>query len=100
MCQFMGELGYDCTGPSPMFMDNQSAIQVVKNPEHHGCMKHLDLWYFWLHDEVAKGHLSAQYIPTADMAADLLTKPLAHIKVQMACQLLGLTPLAPSKHLG
>jgi hypothetical protein len=81
-------------------MDNQSAIQVVKNPEHHGHMKHLDSRFFWLRDEVAKGHLSAQCIPTADMAADLLTKPLAHIKVQIACQLLGLTPLMPSKHSG
>ena len=24
-------------------MDNQSAIAVAKNPEHHGRMKHLDL---------------------------------------------------------
>jgi hypothetical protein len=100
MHQFLGELGYDCTVPSPMFMDNQSAIQVVKNPEHHGHMKHLDLRFFWLRDEVAKGHLSAQYIWTADIATDLLTKPLACIKVQIACQLLGLTPLMPSKHSG
>jgi hypothetical protein len=59
-------------------------IQVGKNPEHHGCMKHLDLRFFWLRDEVEKQHLALGYIPTAAMAADLLTKPLGHLKVQTA----------------
>jgi hypothetical protein len=37
---FMGELGYDISGPSLLRMDNQSAIAVSKNPEHHSKMKH------------------------------------------------------------
>jgi hypothetical protein len=43
MRQFLGELGYPQHGPSILQMDNQSAISVSKNPEHHGRMKHLDL---------------------------------------------------------
>src|SRR5260221_5169983 len=35
MCQFMGELGYDVSGPSLLRMDNQSAIAVSKNLEDH-----------------------------------------------------------------
>ena len=35
MCQFMGELGYDVSGPSLLWMDNQSAIAVNKNLELH-----------------------------------------------------------------
>ena len=71
-------------------MDNQSAIQVAKNPEHHGRMKHMDLRYHWLRDEVEKGTLSVKYIPTDQMAADLLTKPLHKPKVLEACTQLGL----------
>ena len=52
MRQFMGELGYDVSGPSLLWMDNQSAIAVNKNPEHHGKMKHLSLCLFWLRDAV------------------------------------------------
>jgi hypothetical protein len=52
MCQFLGELGYAPAGPVLMLMDNQLAMQVAKNPEHHGHMKHLDLRSFWLRDEV------------------------------------------------
>jgi hypothetical protein len=36
------------------------------------------------------------YVPTADMAADILTKPLACIKVQHGHELLGIsTPAGP-----
>jgi hypothetical protein len=45
-CQFLTELGFDFQGPSPLFMDNESVMQVAKNPEHHGRMKHLDLHFF------------------------------------------------------
>jgi hypothetical protein len=82
MSQFLlAELGYDTTGAAPLLMDNQSAIQVAYNPEHHGRMKHLNLCYFWLRDEVVKGHLAPRYIPTTEMAADILTKALACVKV-------------------
>jgi hypothetical protein len=38
------EFGFNLsTSPSPLFVDNQSALAVAKNPEHHGQMKHLDL---------------------------------------------------------
>jgi hypothetical protein len=93
MSQFLAELGYDTSGAAPLLMDNQSAIQVACNPEHHGRMKHLDLRYFWLHDEVVKGHLVPRYIPTAEMAADILTKALARVKVETAREQLGLFPI-------
>jgi hypothetical protein len=90
MSQFLAELGYNTSGAAPLLMDNQSAIQVARNPEHHGRMKHLDLRYFWLRDEVVKGHLAPRYIPTAEMAADILTKALARVKVETAREQLGL----------
>ena len=49
------ELGFEVKQTSVLFLDNQSAVQVAKNPEHHGRMKHLDLTYFWLRDVVEKG---------------------------------------------
>jgi hypothetical protein len=46
--QFLRELGYKIPGPSVLWMDNQSAIAMSKNPEHHRKMKHLSLRLFWL----------------------------------------------------
>ena len=71
-------------------MDNQSAIQVAKNPEHHGRMKHLDLRYYWLRDEVERSTLAIDYVPTDSMVADILTKSLARVKVEEGCKQLGL----------
>ncbi|KZT25620.1 hypothetical protein NEOLEDRAFT_1028398, partial [Neolentinus lepideus HHB14362 ss-1] len=63
-------LGYLLSGPSMLYIDNQSALAVVKNPEHHGHMKHLEL--------------------TDKMPADCMTKVLAKGKVEITVGLLGL----------
>ena len=83
------EIGYPCDA-LPLCIDNQSAIAVAKNPEHHGRMKHLDLRYYWLRSTVESGAISIFYTPTAEMPADVKTKPLAKVKMQYAQSLLGL----------
>ncbi len=52
MRNLLREFGYPISTPSTLHMDNQSAISVSKNPEHHGQMKHLDLRFYWLRDAV------------------------------------------------
>ena len=86
------ELGFNFTSnSSPLYIDNQSAIAVARNPEHHGRMKHLDLRYYCLRDAVEGGVISVFYCPTDQMPADVLTKALPLVKVKMCCKLLGLT---------
>lgn len=84
------EFGYSITAPSLLRMDNQSAISVSKNPEHQGRMKHLDLRFFWLRDTVEAGIITPLYIPTAEMVADILTKPSARPKLEYFRQLAGI----------
>lgn len=88
--QFLKELGYNIDQPSILHIDNQSAIQVAKNPEHHGRMRHLDVRCFWLRDMVEKKKLGVSYIPTAEMTADILTKPLSVEFVERHRQSMGL----------
>ena len=86
------ELGYTFTGPHTLHIDNMSAIAFSQNPEHHGRMKHLDLKYLWLRDEVSrKKTIRTVHCPTDFMPADILTKPLPLVKVKTAFELLGLT---------
>ena len=91
MRQFLGELGYPQHNPSILRMDNQSAISVSKNPEHHGRMKHLDLRWYWLRDVVDAGILNPLFIPTKEMPADILTKPLMRAQVEICRELMGLS---------
>lgn len=84
------EIGYEQKSPSTLHIDNQSALSVAKNPEHHGRVKHLDLRFYWLRDEVARHRLQVQYLPTDDMPADALTKPLGRERLEKLVDLLGL----------
>jgi hypothetical protein len=90
MRQLMGELGYTISEPSVLRMDNQSAIAVSKNPEHHGKMKHLALRLFWLRDAVQDGVISPSFVTTNEMAADIFTKSLDRFKAQKCSGMLGL----------
>ena len=65
MQQLFGELGMTSPAPSTLHIDNQSAISVAKNPEHHGRMKHLDLANHWLRDRVAERKIQVVHLRTA-----------------------------------
>jgi hypothetical protein len=90
MRNLLTEFGFNFTSPSPLFIDNNSAVTVAKNPEHHGRMKHLDLRFHWLRDTVEAGHISPIHIPTTSQAADIFTKPLKRQKIDVCLDLLGL----------
>jgi len=91
LCHLFTELGFNFSSTSlPLLIDNQSALAVAKNPEHHGRMKALDLRFYWLRDEVEKKTIEVMYCPTGKMAADLLTKALPLVKVKECCRMLGL----------
>jgi hypothetical protein len=83
-------LGYNIEHPSTLYIDNQSAVSVAKNPEHHGRIKHLDLRYYWLRDVVDNGQITVKHCPTTEMPADMLTKPLVKVKVGTCREMLGL----------
>ena len=90
MRNLLTELGYTLSGPTVLHMDNQSSISVAKNPEHHGRMKHLDLRFFWLRDQVKAKLLVPAYVGTENMPADILTKALDVDRVERCRASLGL----------
>ena len=90
MCHLLQELGYQVMQPSIFHIDNQSALTVAKNPEHHGRMKHLDMRYFWLRCAVTKKILYPVYVATEDQAADVLTKALHPPQLEKCRVLMGL----------
>ncbi|CAP79925.1 Pc12g02980 [Penicillium rubens Wisconsin 54-1255] len=53
------------------------AIPLASNPEFHTATKHIAIRFHRLREEVAAGSVCFVKIPTAQMAADGMTKPLA-----------------------
>lgn len=82
MRSLLRELHFPIDAATPMMMDNQSAIAVTKNPEHHGRMKHIDIQHHWIREKVRDRDIVVKYLPTEEMTADILTKALPRALVE------------------
>jgi hypothetical protein len=72
----MIEQGYKI-GPATVHRDNRSTMALVKNERSKSeRTRHIAIRYFFMADRVASGEISVDYMPTGDMLADILTKPL------------------------
>ena len=100
MRNILSEFGHAQSSPSTLFLDNQAALNISRNPEHHGRMKHLDLRTFWLRNAVEEGHIITFHLPTDEMPADLLTKPLSRDKLVKFRILMGLSISDAHSHGG
>jgi hypothetical protein len=70
MRNLLTEFGYTHSSASHLLIDNNSAVTVSKNPEHHGRMKHLNLQAHWLCNNVEAGIIAPIHISTTLQAAD------------------------------
>ena len=64
---------YDCM---PIFCDNTSAINLIKNPIHQSRTKHIDIKYHFIRDLVQKGEISVNYVCSKKQIPDIFTKVL------------------------
>ncbi|KAF8715625.1 Reverse transcriptase (RNA-dependent DNA polymerase), partial [Rhizoctonia solani] len=76
--QFLDDLGisHDTPTTSPIFCDNQAAIEAVHNPTHKTRAKHIDIAYNFIRDKIHQMKITVSFIPTRDNLADPFTKPL------------------------
>ncbi|GJW88390.1 hypothetical protein Tco_0163730 [Tanacetum coccineum] len=60
----------------PIMCDNKGVIDLSKNPVQHSQTKHIKIRHHSLLDNVQKGHIFIEKVPSVDNIADILTKPL------------------------
>ena len=56
--------------------DNQGSIKIVTEPNYRRRTRHVDVHHHYVRDEVEKGIINFEYVPTNKNLADILTKPL------------------------
>ena len=66
--------------PQIILADNQGAIKLSKNPQHHNRTKHIDVRYHFIRKCSQDRLIELAYIPTTEMVADILTKALPRVK--------------------
>ena len=76
--------------PITVYEDNQSTIKVCQNPEFHGRIKHIEIKYHFIRDQVKKKNFEIRYISSQNQQADMLTKPLNGVQLSKLSYLLGL----------
>ena len=73
-----------------IFADNQGPIKLSENLKHHSRSKHIDVKFHFIREASQQGLIRLVYIPTTDMVADILTKPLARDKHEKHMEGMGL----------
>lgn len=87
-------------GPVKMLGDNQGSLAMMRNPISSTRTKHIAVCYHFVRDKVAEGVLSVSHVPTEEMAADALTKPLRMDAHERCRAKMGLVPMARAAPLG
>ena len=77
--------------PQIIFADNQGAIKLSKNPQHHNRTKHIDVKYHFVRESTQRGLIYLAYIPTGEMVADILTKSLPRDRHEKHMKSMGIT---------
>ena len=81
----------------PLMCDNQSTIQLIRNPVFHQRTKHIDVKYYFVRERQEAGDVDFAYISTNDQLADPLTKILPNPRFSSLRELMGILPV-PSRH--
>ena len=76
--------------PTTLFLDNQSANRLVKNPVFHKRSKHIDVRCHFIRELIENKELIVKYIATTEKKADLFTKAFPKARFLYLCDLLNL----------
>ena len=68
--------GTATAGPTKLAGDNQGSLFLARNTALSKRSKHIDVRHHYIRQCVEGGLVRLEYIPTADLVADVLTKPL------------------------
>jgi hypothetical protein len=84
------ELGFPPHGPTIIYEDNQSTINIINNGKPTERTRHVDIQWFAIQEWRRAGDLILRHLPGKINPADALTKPLGRILHERHCRrLLG-----------
>ncbi|KAL7617208.1 hypothetical protein Lser_V15G00876 [Lactuca serriola] len=76
--------------PVKMFVDNKSALELMKNPVFHGRSKHIDVRFHFIRECVENEEIEVAHVDGKEQKADMLTKALTRVKHEEMCRMIGI----------
>ncbi|XP_074363617.1 uncharacterized protein LOC141717895 [Apium graveolens] len=76
LVRLLEELGVTNLKPVTVHCNNQSAIHIAKNPDHHERTKYIEIDVHFTRDKVLEGLVQLSYVPTASQLAEFFPKVL------------------------
>ncbi len=80
--RMLSDLCVDVSAATVMMEDNQGAIELSKNPKHHGRTKHIDVSYHFTRERIATKEIKVNYVQSTENLADVMTKPLPRVSFE------------------
>ncbi|KAJ9520824.1 hypothetical protein QJQ45_014022 [Haematococcus lacustris] len=90
--KLMQDLGLPGTCVNIM-CDNQAALQLLNNPMASARSKHISVHHHFARERAARGEVMFTYCSTSEMVADVMTKPLAAVKLGYAKEGCGISSM-------
>lgn len=70
----------DLTQPIVIYYNNKGAGELAMNPCHHSRSNHIDVKHCFICGCISNNTISLYQVPTLSRLADIITKPLQHLK--------------------
>ena len=74
--RLLADMGFPQIGPTVIYEDNTSTIQMLKGAYNHKASKHVNPRYHFSKSAIMDGEVSVEHLVTTEMESDMLTKPL------------------------
>ncbi len=84
------ELGFPPTQPTPLYVDNNSAIASAHAKTSHARTKHIDIHYHFIRERITSNEVKVTHCASEDNFADILTKALPRPRHQSLIARMGM----------
>ena len=69
--KLLSDIGCPCYKETTLYVDNQSAIQLVRNPVFHKRTKHIDVHFHFIREKVTEKEIIVEYVPSENQRTDI-----------------------------
>lgn len=83
--KLLSDIGCPCDKETTLYVDNQNAIQLVRNPVFHKRTKHIDVHFHFIREKVNEKKIKVEYVPSENQRADIFTKALPQDRFRDLC---------------